>query len=115
MLYGIGMPLLFPIGAFNFFNQWVTERIIVAYQMRLPPALDDKLTINCINMLKFSPLMMLMNCFWMVTNKQLFANEWEWIQKSTETMNSNHLVSFSITNSNWGNPVLYMIIIGVLL
>lgn len=31
MLYGIGMPLLFPIGAFNFFNQWVCERIIIAY------------------------------------------------------------------------------------
>lgn len=31
MMYGIGMPILFPLAAFNFFNQWVCERIIVAY------------------------------------------------------------------------------------
>jgi len=40
-MYGMGMPLLFPLAAFNLFNQWVCERISVAYLVRLPPALDD--------------------------------------------------------------------------
>ena len=31
MMYGLGMPLLFPVAAFNYFNQWVTERFICAY------------------------------------------------------------------------------------
>jgi len=69
MMYGIGMPILFPLAAFNFFNQWVCERLIVAYQMRLPPALDDKLTLNCISMLKFAPLVLLFNSYWMITNR----------------------------------------------
>lgn len=34
MMYGIGLPLLFPIGAFNFFNQWICERLAVAYVVR---------------------------------------------------------------------------------
>lgn len=79
MLYGMGIPLLFPIAAFTMFNSWVCEQVIVAYQMRLPPALDDKLTINAINMLKMAPLVMLTNCFWMISNKQIFENEWDWI------------------------------------
>lgn len=40
MMYGLGMPILFPIAAFNFLNQYICERIIVAYYMKLPPALD---------------------------------------------------------------------------
>ena len=31
LMYGLGMPILFPIAAFNFFNQYLCERIIVAY------------------------------------------------------------------------------------
>lgn len=33
MMYGVGMPILFPLAAFNFFNQWLCERIIVSYQV----------------------------------------------------------------------------------
>ena len=113
MFYGVGMPLLFPIGAFNMFNQYCCERIIVAYQMRLPPALDDKLTLNAVNMLKIAPLMLLMNCYWMITNRQIFENKWDWIQKTTDTMKSDHLLQFDIMN--WGNPVMFMICVGFIL
>jgi len=41
MMYGVGLPLLFPLAAFNFFNQFICERITVAYMVKLPPALDD--------------------------------------------------------------------------
>lgn len=43
MMYGIGMPLLFPVAAFNLINQYICERVIVAYYMKQPPALDNKL------------------------------------------------------------------------
>lgn len=69
MMYGIGIPLLFPVAAFNYFNQYLTERMIVAYQVKLPPALDDKLTNNCIDMLKWAPLILLFNGYWMISNQ----------------------------------------------
>lgn len=78
MMYGIGIPLLFPIAAFNFFNQYLTERMIVAYQVKLPPALDDKLTNNCIGMLKWAPLILLFNGYWMLSNQQIFVNSWSY-------------------------------------
>lgn len=69
MMYGVGMPILFPIAAFNFLNQWFCERVIVAYCMKLPPALDDMLLKNFVRMLRFSPLLFLANGYWMASNK----------------------------------------------
>jgi len=105
MMYGMGMPILFVLAAFNFFNQWVCERIIVAYQMKLPPALDDKLTINCINMLKWSPILLLFNGYWMISNKQIYQSTWSYIAKSDETMLSEHYAYFGV---NWATPLLYV-------
>lgn len=67
-MYGIGMPMLFPVSAFNFISQYICERIVVAYGMKLPPALDDKLSKNALQMLKFAPLIMLFNGYWMTSN-----------------------------------------------
>merc|ERR1719162_1846906 len=61
MMYGVGMPILFPVAAFNFFNQYLCERIVVSYCVPLPPALDDKLTNNMISLFYWSPLLMLFN------------------------------------------------------
>lgn len=105
MMYGMGMPILFVLAAFNFFNQWVCERIVVAYQVKLPPALDDKLTLNCLNMLKWAPILLLFNGYWMISNKQIYQNEYALIAESTDTMLSNHFVYFGV---NWGTPVLFM-------
>lgn len=41
MMHGVGMPILFPIAAFNFLNQYVCERLVLAYEMKQPPSLDD--------------------------------------------------------------------------
>ena len=69
MLYGFGLPILFPIAAFNFFNQYVCERITAAYQVKLPPALDDRLVNFVLGKLKWAPLIFLMNGYWMLSNQ----------------------------------------------
>ena len=75
MLYGIGMPILFPIAAFNFVNQYICERFILAYEMKQPPCLDDRLTKNALGKLKWAPLLMLLNAYWMLGNRQIFNNK----------------------------------------
>lgn len=105
MMYGVGMPMLFPLAAFNFFNQWITERVIVAYQVRLPPALDNKLTNNCIGMLKGAPLLLLFNGYWMISNRQIFTNGWSFKERSFETMKSGHIVDWNVT---WATPMLLL-------
>lgn len=67
-MYGMGLPLLFPIAAASIFSQWICERYNVAYVHRLPPTLDDKLTNNAINLLKWAPLLFCFNSYWMLSN-----------------------------------------------
>lgn len=69
MMYGVGLPALFPIAAINYLNQYMVERLIVARYMKQPAALDDKLTQNCVNMLRFAPLLFLINGYWMLSNQ----------------------------------------------
>jgi hypothetical protein len=104
MMYGIGMPILFPIAMFNFLNQYVSERIIVAYYMKQPPALDDKLIRNCLHMLKWAPLLLLSNGFWMVSNQQIFNNVYHFINEGSESMKSNHF--FQINKVTHAEPLL---------
>ena len=69
MMYGLGMPILFPIAAVSYLVFWAVERYQVAYTYPLPPALDDKLTENALNMLSLSPFLLLANGYWMLSNR----------------------------------------------
>jgi len=69
MMYGMGMPVLFPLAVINYWNQYVAERLVVAHHMKAPAALDDKLTVNCINKLRFAPMLFLLNGAWMLGNQ----------------------------------------------
>lgn len=69
MLYGIGMPILFVFASFNFLNQWICERYVIAYHMRLPPSMDDTLLKNFNDKIKLAPLMLLFNGYWMLSNE----------------------------------------------
>lgn len=82
------MPILFPIAALTLWLQWLSERITVAYFVKMPPAMDDSLSTNALNMLKWAPLFLLFNGFWMLGNKQIFSNIWSYINRSSESMPS---------------------------
>ena len=69
MMYGVGVPLLFPIAVLNYALFWMLEKHQLAYNYQLPPSLDDRLTKNAVSILKFSPLLFLCNGYWMLTNQ----------------------------------------------
>lgn len=62
--------------------------------MKQPPALDDKLIRNCIRMLKWAPLLLLANGYWMISNEQIFNNVFEFISRKSDPMKSNHFFFF---------------------
>lgn len=74
MFYGIGMPVLFPIALFSLIFIWFCERYEIAYNYQLPPSLDDKLTKNAVKLLRWAPVLLLLNAYWMISNKQYFGN-----------------------------------------
>ena len=73
-MYGLGMPVLFPLAAFNFLNQWICERMVVAWYMRLPPSLSDTLMRNFVQKVQYAPMLMILNGWWMISNFQIFHN-----------------------------------------
>jgi hypothetical protein len=69
MMYGMGMPILFVIAAFTYFNLMTIERLAVAYFYQLPPTFDDKLTKNALGILKWGAVLHLFFGYWMISNK----------------------------------------------
>jgi hypothetical protein len=103
MMYGIALPILFPITALTLFNLWFCERIVVSYYAKLPPALDDTLTTNALGVLRWAPLLLLMNSYWMLSNKQMFSNSWSYISIQSDSMLSNHFFELEL---NQASPLL---------
>jgi hypothetical protein len=93
MMYGLGMPILFPIAVVSFFIFWATERYQIAYCYQLPPAMDDKMTTNAMTLLSYTPIMFLFNGFWMLGNRQIFENLINQIADSNVEMLTSHDLS----------------------
>lgn len=108
-LYGIGIPLLFPIAAIALANTWLNERIQTAYQVVQPPAMDDTMTNNAMGLLKVAPIILLVNGYWMLSNRQIFANYWHYIEVDQEPMRSGHILKMEYF-VNWASPILVMVI-----
>jgi hypothetical protein len=67
MMYGAGMPILFPICMLHMIIFYCVERYIVAYHSPIPPSLDEKLTMNAIGWMRYGPILFLLNGYWMLS------------------------------------------------
>lgn len=73
-MYGLAVPLLFPIATIFFAVSWVVERLSLAYSYRKPPMFDDVLNKTAISSLKAAPIFMMVFGFWVFGNQQIFDN-----------------------------------------
>ena len=97
-MYGLGLPILFPISALTYFIFWTTERYQMAYTYQMPPALGKALTSNILKLLSYSPVLFLFNGLWMLSNKQIFSSWVDSIPDSSTLMKTGHTVSSLFTN-----------------
>jgi hypothetical protein len=74
LTYGTGMPILYPIALFSFTVLYTVERIQVCYYYKQPPAFDEKMTINALEMLTWAPIPFMMFSYWFLGNNQIFNN-----------------------------------------
>ena len=73
-MYGLAVPLLFPIACLFFVVSYIVERVTLAYSYRMPPMFDDVLNKSAIATLKVAPLFMMLFGFWIMGNHQIFNN-----------------------------------------
>ena len=76
MMYGMFIPMIFPLAAIAIYNQKLCERILVATYYKLPPKLGDKMTRDVLHLMKYAPFFLLFNTFWIMDNQQFFNNKW---------------------------------------
>ena len=72
LMYGVAIPILFPIAAFAMFNYYMVDRFLLTYYYRKPPIYDDKLNKAALSAMIYSPLLMLFFGYWCMGNMQLF-------------------------------------------
>jgi hypothetical protein len=71
MMYGLGMPVLFPVAVVTLFILYCTEKAMVYYSCRLPPMYDEKLNNSVLSLMTYAPLLLLAFGYWMFSNNQL--------------------------------------------
>jgi hypothetical protein len=69
MMFGYGMPILFPIAALAFFVLYVMEKASLYYSYRLPPMYDARPSEMILSILLYAPIFYLAAGFWMCSNK----------------------------------------------
>ena len=112
MMYGAGLPILFPIAAAAIFVLYCMEKIMVNYSYRQPPAYDERLNNNVLAILTYAPLLFLSFGYWMFSNKQLFRNELYDIVYSTSVTTTGHSWTEVFRGEAYGaNPAMPLLIL----
>jgi hypothetical protein len=89
-MYGLAIPVLFPVALISFFIVFLVERLALTYYYRKPPMFDEKMNEAAISMLKWAPFLMVMFGYWSMGNRQIFENEVYPKLRTTDATITNH-------------------------
>lgn len=67
-MYGLILPILFPIALLFFVLMYIIEKLSLTYFFRKPPMYDDKLNKSTLSSLKYAPVYMMAFSFWAFSN-----------------------------------------------
>lgn len=112
MMYGVGLPVLFPVAAVSLFTLYMVEKLMVHYCYRQPPMYDASLNENVLRIMSFAPLLFLIFGYWMLTNVQLFSNTVLDIAYDQDNRLSGHVWTslFSSASFSVRNPAMPLLL-----
>lgn len=93
LTYGAALPVLYPIALWSFVVLYTVERIMVCYYYKQPPAFDEKMTVNALEMLTWAPIPFLMFAYWFLGNNQLFNNILFQVRYTSDIVLTGHTVA----------------------
>ena len=76
MMFGAGMPILFPIAAVSLTCFLNLEKFMLYYVFQQPPAYDERLNNAVLHILDKGPVFLLAFGYWLLTNLQLVENNY---------------------------------------
>jgi len=75
MMFGAGMPILFPIAAMSLSVMFCLEKFMLYYIFQQPPTYDEELNNSVLETLDKAPILLLSFGYWILTNLQLIEND----------------------------------------
>lgn len=109
-MYGLALPLLFPIALLSFSALYTVERLTLTYYYRKPPMFDEKMNSAAISVLKWAPFFMMSFGYWCFGNKQIFSNELYPVVHEADPLVTNHDV-FDFKEVNQTVPLFIFAIV----
>lgn len=107
-MFGVALPILFPIAAFTFFNMYIVERVLLAYYYKLPPTYAGELNDWALAQAKWAPILLIFFGYWTLGQPSIFFN------KITPTAFSFNEPTNGHTATPYLGPELPMFIAGLL-
>lgn len=74
MMFGFGLPILFPIATLSFAVLYFLEKTLLIYVYRMPPMYDERLSQSVLDKLRWAPVFFLAFGYWMASSEQLISN-----------------------------------------
>jgi len=90
MMYGVCLPIMYPIAAFTYFNYYIVDKFLITYYFQRPPIYDDKLNNAALETMKFAPLLMLFFGYWCMGNMQIFNDVTRDIENTVLPITTDH-------------------------
>ena len=115
MLYGPGIPVLFPIGLVALIVLYLIERYSVAKYYRMPPNFSDALNRSCLDAVLWAPFLYACLGFWMYSNRQVFENIVLPVTYLNEVVRYDHKIIGSLKRISPGTPFLILLAILIVL
>lgn len=73
-MYGLFIPILFPIACLGIFNMYIVEKGALLWYYRKPPMYDNKLQRYALQYMKYAPFTMFVLAYWSHGNTGIFFN-----------------------------------------
>lgn len=68
-MYGLAIPLLFPIALLALLIMYISEKLQLTYFYRKPPMYDEKLNASSLTVLMYAPVAMMVFGYWILGNR----------------------------------------------
>ncbi len=92
MIFGPGIPILFPIALINLSIMYVCDRLMTAYFYSQPPMFGLDMTDSALKRLQVAGTIYFATAYWMLSNKQIFGNNVYPIEFENESIKTGHYI-----------------------
>jgi hypothetical protein len=100
LIFGTGIPLLYPIALLSVLIEYLLERYLLAYYYKLPKIETQVILTDTLNVLKFAAVCSLGVNYWMMSNPQMFSNQVFPVTHVDSPENTNHSIfAFQVDHS----------------